>query len=89
MSIREDWNKKWSKDANANTWIRGDCANPDEGLKELQSCILISKDPIKQNRDLQSAKDKLHIIQVTLLLHSNFCSSESKSLNRVGLTAIL
>ena len=63
--------------------------NSDEGLKELQKLYLISKDLIKLNRDLQSAKDKLYIIQVTSLLHSNLCSSESKSPNRVGLTAIL
>ena len=33
----------------ANTWIRGDCANPDDGAEEL---YLISKDLIKPNRDL-------------------------------------
>ena len=49
MSIREDWNKKWSKDAKSISRIRGDCANPDDGAEEL---YLISKDLIKPNRDL-------------------------------------
>ena len=91
--MQDIWNVMWNKGAEQgcefNFWWKEIEQNSDGELKGVAKLYSEQQGFNKAEQRSVLSKDKLHIIQVTSLLHSNFCSSDFKSLNRVGLTAIL